>query len=413
MQTSAPVQLIVVSSPTQTNSGEQSVATPPRQSPAVINPNSLAAVVKELRDAALANNNIELMIDEIETEYQRRLALRCAEGLQLPPFTIGVTSPIITHSLNSGVGSQHMQPNGSRSVQTSVAPSHPALVSLTNVGGVGHCSQGGSTQISNPVESMHLDLELERAHTASLESKLQSSNLEMQSMKNMMESMAQNMQAMQNMMINNGGTHMVDQSPEEKEKSKKQGQKRSSTDSVDSDSPKHSFASHESKKLRKKTRVKVVSSSSSSSESEFESGSLSDAISVDSSRVSRTGRQYDRDPRFPNFTGKESWCTWYTGFDDVANRKGWDSEKCLDMLLPKLQGMAGDFVFDELNPKEHANYKTLIKCLKHRFHKVESTKTYVVKFWKRNQKASETEETYAADLKCIYGKAYPQRDNSA
>ena len=111
-------------------------------------------------------------------------------------------------------------------------------------------------------------------------------------MKNMMESMAQNMQAMLNMMINNGGTHMVDQSPEVKEKSKKQGQKRSLTDSVDSDSSKHSFASHGSKKLHKKG-VKVVSSSSSSSESEFESGSLSDAISVDSSRVSRTGRQYD------------------------------------------------------------------------------------------------------------------------
>ena len=49
MQTSAPVQLVVVLSLTQTNSGEQSVATPPRQSPAVINPNSLTAVVKELR----------------------------------------------------------------------------------------------------------------------------------------------------------------------------------------------------------------------------------------------------------------------------------------------------------------------------------------------------------------------------
>ena len=83
MQTSTPVQLVVVSSLTQTNSGEQSVASPPRQSPAVINPNSLKAVVKEMRDAALANNNIEPMIDKIEAEYQRRLALRCAEGLQL------------------------------------------------------------------------------------------------------------------------------------------------------------------------------------------------------------------------------------------------------------------------------------------------------------------------------------------
>ena len=48
MQTSTPVQLVVVLSPTQTNSGEQSVASPPRQSPAVVNPNSLAAVVKEM-----------------------------------------------------------------------------------------------------------------------------------------------------------------------------------------------------------------------------------------------------------------------------------------------------------------------------------------------------------------------------
>ena len=161
MQTSTPVQFVVVSSLTQTNSGEQSVASSPRQSPAVVNPNSLVTVVKEMRDAALANNNIELTIDEIEAEYQRRLTLRCAEGLQLPPFTIGVTLLIITHAWNSGVGSQHMQPNGNRSVQTSVAPSHPGLVSSTNVGGVGHCSQSGSTQISNPVESMCLDLELE------------------------------------------------------------------------------------------------------------------------------------------------------------------------------------------------------------------------------------------------------------
>ena len=127
----------------------------------MVNPNSLAAAMKEMRDAALANNNIELTIDEIEAEYQRRLSLRCAEGLQIPPFTIGLTSPIITHALNSGIGSQHMQPHGSRSIQTSVAPRHPGLVSLTNVGGVEHCSQSESTQISNLVESMHLDLELE------------------------------------------------------------------------------------------------------------------------------------------------------------------------------------------------------------------------------------------------------------
>ena len=74
---------------------------------------------------------------------------------------------------------------------------------------------------------------------------------------------------------------------------------------------------------------------------------------------------------------------------------------------------AGDYVFDELSTDKHLNYKVLVKCLKCRFCKVESAKTYAAMFWKRDQKASETEETYAVELKCIYGKAYPQHDNSA
>ena len=59
---------------------------------------------------------------------------------------------------------------------------------------------------------------------------------------------------------------------------------------------------------------------------------------------------------------------------------------------------AGDYVFDELSTEECLNYKVLIKCLKHRFHKVESAKTHATMFWKKDQKASETEETYAAEL---------------
>ena len=54
-----------------------------------------------------------------------------------------------------------------------------------------------------------------------------------------------------------------------------------------------------------------------------------------------------------------------------------------------------------------------VKCLKHRFCKVEIAKTYAAIFWKRDPRASETEETHAAELKCIYGKAYPKCDNAA
>ena len=44
---------------------------------------------------------------------------------------------------------------------------------------------------------------------------------------------------------------------------------------------------------------------------------------------------------------------------------------------------------------------------------MESTKTYAAIFWKHDQKVSETEETYVAELKQVYGKAYPQRDSAS
>ena len=75
-----------------------------------------------------------------------------------------------------------------------------------------------------------------------------------------------------------------------------------------------------------------------------------------------------------------------------------------------MHGAAGDYVFDELSREEGANYKELIKCLKRHFCKVESTKTYAAILWKHDQKTSKTEETYVAELKPVYGKAYPQCD---
>ena len=44
---------------------------------------------------------------------------------------------------------------------------------------------------------------------------------------------------------------------------------------------------------------------------------------------------------------------------------------------------------------------------------MESTKTYAAIFWKCDQKVSETEETYVAEFKWVYGKAYPQQDSAS
>ena len=72
-----------------------------------------------------------------------------------------------------------------------------------------------------------------------------------------------------------------------------------------------------------------------------------------------------------------------------------------------------DYVFDELSKEEGSNYKELIKGLKRCFHKVESTKIYAAIFWKHDQKASESGETYVIELKRVYGKAYPQCDSTS
>ena len=82
------------------------------------------------------------------------------------------------------------------------------------------------------------------------------------------------------------------------------------------------------------------------------------------------------------------------------------------MMLPKLKGLAGDYMFDELSFEEHSNYKVLIKHLKHHFSKLASAKHMSQCFGGRTRK-SQTEEAYAAELKCIYGKAYLKHDYSA
>ena len=78
----------------------------PEQNCQSVNPNSLAVVMKEIKDAAIANGTFEPTLDETKAEYQCQLALRYAAGLRLPPFTIGVTSSIILHALNVSGPSQ-------------------------------------------------------------------------------------------------------------------------------------------------------------------------------------------------------------------------------------------------------------------------------------------------------------------
>lgn len=116
-------------------------------------------------------------------------------------------------------------------------------------------------------------------------------------------------------------------------------------------------------------------------------------------------------PKLPPFTGRESWKVWFNRFEEVANRQRWSSEEKLDELLPRLQGVAGDFVFGQLNQAIRSNYQLLCKELNHRFRVVETTKSFRIQFSNRNQKSGETPEEYAAELKMLYDKAHTHRDS--
>ena len=114
--------------------------------------------------------------------------------------------------------------------------------------------------------------------------------------------------------------------------------------------------------------------------------------------------------RLPPFTGQEPWKVYYNRFQDVASLEGWTETERLRELLPRLQGQAGEFVYAQLNHKVRTNFRSLIKELKNRFRKVETSRTFGARFSNRNQNPGESVEEYAAELKRLYDKAHSNRD---
>lgn len=113
--------------------------------------------------------------------------------------------------------------------------------------------------------------------------------------------------------------------------------------------------------------------------------------------------------KLPSFTGKEKWEVWINRFEAVANLQNWDNRTKLGELLTRLQGEAGDFVFDQLNSKTLKNYSKLATELKNRFGVFENKRAYKVQFNRRTQKPNEDTADYAAELKRLYDKAYSNR----
>ena len=136
-----------------------------------------------------------------------------------------------------------------------------------------------------------------------------------------------------------------------------------------------------------------------------------DRESLHSTATSRRSvRTRQASVKLPPFTGKEPWNVWFNRFSEVATRQGWSTDDKLDELLPRLQGQAGEFVFDQLDSGSRRNYKTLVRELESRFRVVQTHRTFAAAFSHRNQKPGESPEDYAAELKKLYSKAHSRRD---
>ena len=114
--------------------------------------------------------------------------------------------------------------------------------------------------------------------------------------------------------------------------------------------------------------------------------------------------------KLPPFTGKESWKVWFGRFEDVATMRGWNDDERLNELLPKLQGIAGEFTYEQLPREVRLDYPTLVQRLQSRFFKIETPRTVAVQFSHRQQRHNESPEDFAAELKRLYDKAFPNRD---
>ncbi|VDI33439.1 Hypothetical predicted protein [Mytilus galloprovincialis] len=106
-----------------------------------------------------------------------------------------------------------------------------------------------------------------------------------------------------------------------------------------------------------------------------------DTNSIDTDVITQSKRSKSKfgfsNAKLPSFTGKEKWEVWINRFEAVANLQNWDNRTKLGELLTRLQGEAGDFVFDQLNSKTLKNYSKLATELKNRFGVFENKREHI------------------------------------
>ena len=151
--------------------------------------------------------------------------------------------------------------------------------------------------------------------------------------------------------------------------------------------------------------------SSSDSTSETDQSSDSETSEDDSTVLIKAvkAKRKTTSVKLSNFDGTEKWPTYKNKFETIAKRQGWTESDKLDQLLPRIQGPASEFVFNQLPQSTLKSYKKLIGELDSRYRVVEIPKNFQNKFDRRDQQPYESYEDYAVELKRLYDKAYSTR----
>ena len=79
-------------------------------------------------------------------------------------------------------------------------------------------------------------------------------------------------------------------------------------------------------------------------------------ITTQPHNVMRQSATHEKPVKMPACNGKDSWKVWYNRFKTIADLNEWDETTKLNELLPRLQGVAGAFVYGELPQEITGNF---------------------------------------------------------
>lgn len=110
--------------------------------------------------------------------------------------------------------------------------------------------------------------------------------------------------------------------------------------------------------------------------------------------------------RIPLYDGKSKWVTFIRQFEAIAFKSAWSEDAKLAQLLASLSGLAADYAF-QLEPEDLEDYEMLTAQLERRFKLRQTRDTCQQLFYSRIFKPGETPSQYAADLKSLILRAFP------